>query len=83
MAKESLFPLVESSCYLVHLDSSLGPLQCYRVGLLEPLGNGLFKPLVEVSQSKRAIPGKKRHKIGFYPPAETRQKATDSGSTQT
>lgn len=51
------FPLWQSQCYLVHLDRSLGPLQCYHVGLLEPLGDGFLKPLVEVSQSKGAIPG--------------------------
>lgn len=42
--------------YLVHLDGSLGPLQCGGVGLLQPQGQRFLKPLMEVAQSQRSIP---------------------------
>lgn len=42
--------------YLVHLDGSLSPLQCGGVGLLQPQGQRLLKPLVEIAQSQRSIP---------------------------
>lgn len=43
--------------YLVHLDSSLCPLQCNGVGLLQPLRHSFLEPLVEIVEGQRPIPG--------------------------
>lgn len=48
--------MFSSPDYLVHLDSSLRPLQRDGVGFLQPLGHGFLEPLVEITQGQRPIP---------------------------